>query len=189
MNMKMTSRQLASESRACEKKGKESERKVLEALKKGSDDMAKIYAADAIRARSEALNFLRLSSRIDAVAGRVQTAIRMQTLNKSIVGVTKGMDGILASMNVEAIAAVMGKFEAQFESLDVRSGVMEASIASSTSSAVPEDQVADLLTMVREKNALVLSEALAQAGSSSLKAPAAAAPVDARVADTWFDAK
>jgi hypothetical protein len=107
MNMKMTSRQLQSESRACEKKQKESEHKVrgdvgasgraaaaralvlgsphpgvaaaarpavqvLECMKKGNDEMAKIYAADAIRAKNEALNFLRLSSRIDAVAGRVR---------------------------------------------------------------------------------------------------------------------
>ena len=46
---------------------------VLECMKKGNDEMAKIYAADAIRAKNEALNFLRLSSRIDAVAGRVRS--------------------------------------------------------------------------------------------------------------------
>jgi hypothetical protein len=94
------------------------------------------------------------------------------------------MDSILASMNVEKIANVMGKFEEQFDSLDVRSGVMEKSIASSTSTSVPEDQVDNLLTMVREKNALVLSESLAAAGSGALKAPATAAPAEAaRVAE------
>ena len=152
-------------------------------MKKGNDEMAKVYAADAIRAKNEAINFLRLASRIDAVAGRVATAIRMNTLNKSIISVTQGMDSILASMNVEKIATVMGKFEEQFDSLDVRSGVMEKSIASSTSTSVPEDQVDNLLTMVREKNALVLNESLAQAGSGALKAPVAAHPEAARVAE------
>lgn len=39
---------------------------------------ARIYAANAIRKKNEALNLLRLSSRIDAVASRVQTAVTMR---------------------------------------------------------------------------------------------------------------
>ena len=39
---------------------------------------ARIYASNAIRKKNEALNLLRLSSRIDAVASRVQTAVTMR---------------------------------------------------------------------------------------------------------------
>ena len=42
---------------------------------------AKIYAQNVIREKNQALNFLRLSSRIDAVASRLETAIRMQDVN------------------------------------------------------------------------------------------------------------
>lgn len=43
---------------------------------------ARIYAANAIRKKNEALNLLRLSSRIDAVASRVQTAVTMRKVSK-----------------------------------------------------------------------------------------------------------
>ena len=39
---------------------------------------AKIYAENAIRKKNEALHLLRLASRVDAVASRVQTAVTMQ---------------------------------------------------------------------------------------------------------------
>lgn len=39
---------------------------------------ARIYGQNVIREKNQALNFLRLSSRIDAVSARLETAIRMQ---------------------------------------------------------------------------------------------------------------
>jgi charged multivesicular body protein 1 len=39
---------------------------------------ARIYGQNVIREKNQALNFLRLSSRVDAVAARLETAIRMQ---------------------------------------------------------------------------------------------------------------
>ena len=39
---------------------------------------ARIYAQNAIREKNQSLNFLRLGSRVDAVAARLESAIRMQ---------------------------------------------------------------------------------------------------------------
>lgn len=44
---------------------------------------ARIYASNAIRKKNEALNLLRLSSRIDATASRVQTAVTMRKVEQS----------------------------------------------------------------------------------------------------------
>jgi hypothetical protein len=41
-------------------------------------DGARIYAENAIRQKNQALNFLKMASRIDAVCQRVQTAVSMQ---------------------------------------------------------------------------------------------------------------
>ena len=38
-------------------------------------DSARIHAENAIRKKNEALNYTRMSARIDAVAARVQTAV------------------------------------------------------------------------------------------------------------------
>ena len=68
--------------------------------------------------------YLKLSSRIDGVAARVQTAINMHQLTKSMGRVVKGMSAALKSMKPERISAVLDKFEQQFEDLDVRSNAV-----------------------------------------------------------------
>ena len=65
---------------------------------------AKIYAENAIRNKNQALNYLRLSARVEAVANRVETAVRMQQVTKSMAGVVKGMDAALESMNLEKVS-------------------------------------------------------------------------------------
>jgi charged multivesicular body protein 1 len=49
-------------------------------MEQGNTEGAKIYAENAIRKKNEELNFLRLASRIDAVASRVQTAVSMKSV-------------------------------------------------------------------------------------------------------------
>lgn len=46
---------------------------------------ARIYASNAIRKKNESLNLLKLSSRIDAVASRVQTAITMRKVKYTML--------------------------------------------------------------------------------------------------------
>jgi hypothetical protein len=45
---------------------------------------ARIYAANSIRKKNESLNLLRLSSRIDAVASRVETAVTMRQVRRGL---------------------------------------------------------------------------------------------------------
>jgi len=49
------------------------------------------------------LNFLRLASRIDAVASRVQTTVTIRTVSKSMGNLVKGMDKAMKSMNLEQV--------------------------------------------------------------------------------------
>ena len=61
-----------------EKKQKACEKKVAEALQKGNMEIVRINAANAVREKNQATNFTLLSSRMDAVAGRVASAIQMK---------------------------------------------------------------------------------------------------------------
>lgn len=76
------------------------------ALAKGNTDGARIYAQNAIRKKNEGLNLLRLSSRIDAVASRVETAVTMRSVTNSMGSVVKGMDKAMESMNLERVSIV-----------------------------------------------------------------------------------
>ena len=72
-------------------------------MQQRNNDIAKIYASNAIRKRSEALNLLRLSSRLDAVASRVDTALKMRQVTGNMTSVVKGMDKAMSTMNLEQV--------------------------------------------------------------------------------------
>ena len=119
--------------------------KLKKAISQNHPDIAKIYAANAIRKQNEKLNLLRLSSRIDAVASRVQTAVTMRQVTGSMANVVKGMEGAMRSMDLEKISAVMSKFETQFEDLDVASTYYENATSDVTAVGTPQDAVSRLL--------------------------------------------
>ena len=64
-----------------------------------------------------------MSSKVDAVASRVQTAVTMKGVAKNMGSVVKSLDKAINSMELQKISAVMDKFESQFEDLDVRTSV------------------------------------------------------------------
>ena len=77
-----------------------------QALQQGNNDGARIYASNAIRKKSEALNLLRLASRIDAVASRVETAVTMRQVTGNMTSVVKGIDKAMESMNLERVRGI-----------------------------------------------------------------------------------
>lgn len=54
---------------------------LVQALQQGNTEGARIYASNVIRKKNESLNLLRLGSRIDAVASRVETAVTMKQVS------------------------------------------------------------------------------------------------------------
>jgi len=159
-NLKFTAKQFGKSSKKCEKEEQMEKNKCLKAMEKGNADGARIYAQNAIRKKNEALNYLRLQSRIDAVASRLDTAIKMQRVSKAMGGVVKGMDKVLQSMDVDKIAKIMDTFEKQFETMDVTSEYMENAIGSTTSLTTPEDQVTGLMSEIADQNQLNIQQLL-----------------------------
>ncbi|KAJ3295933.1 Charged multivesicular body protein 1a [Rhizoclosmatium sp. JEL0117] len=129
---------------------------------------AKIYASNAIRKKNESINFLRLASRVDAVASRVQTAVTMRAVTQSMAGVVKGMDKAMESMNLEQISMVMDRFEQQFEDLDVQTSYMENAMGQTTAMTTPADQVDELLQKVADENGLELQMNMPGAATGNL---------------------
>jgi len=143
-------------------------------FEQGNMEGARIYAENAMREKKQQHNCLKMSSRIDAVASRLETAIRMNQLTKAMTGVVKGMGAAMKSMNVEKISKTMDEFEKQFEDMDVKSGVMEGAMNNQAASMTPADEVNSVLQMVAEENGMELNEELASAGT---KAPVSKEPV------------
>jgi len=142
-----------------------------QAIKQGNKEGAQIHAQDAIREKNQALNCLKMASRIDAVSSRLETAVRMNNLSTSMAGVVRGMSTGLQSMDVDKMAATMDKFESQFEDLDVRTQYMDDAMNSTTASTTPADQVDTLIQIVADENQLELGEAFNDVGPVGKKVP------------------
>ncbi|GAA5864648.1 hypothetical protein JCM3774_006025 [Rhodotorula dairenensis] len=167
--LKFTTKQLQKQSRKAAKDETAEKAKLKKALQQGNQEGARIYASNAIRKKSESLNLLRLSSRIDAVASRVETAVTMRQVTGSMTAVVKNMDRAMQDMNLERISAVMDKFESQFEDLDVQTGYLEGTLSNDQAVAAPSDQIDLLMSQVADEAGLEVAHELQ--GKSTDKVP------------------
>jgi len=171
VNLRIVSKQMQRSSKKCEKNEKAALQKLKKAIQQGNHEGARIYGQDAIREKNQALNHLRMASRIDACSSRIETAVRMGQVTDGMKGVVKGMDKGLASMNIEKISTLMDKFEQQFEDLDVKTQYMEGTMNATTATSTPAEQVDTLIGQVADANNLELGEAFSQAGPVGKKTP------------------
>ncbi|XP_072013009.1 charged multivesicular body protein 1a-like [Amphiura filiformis] len=177
--LKFANKQLERLSKKAEKDQKVQTDKVKKAITQKNIEGAKIYAENAIRKKNESLNYLRMASRIDAVVSRVQSAMAMKQVTKTMGGVVKGLDKALNSMDLQKVSQIMDKFETQFEDLDVHSKVLESTMGQATTLTTPTEQVDSLIQQVADENGLevitdleaapVASGSLASSSSRTLK--------------------
>ncbi|XP_059483688.1 charged multivesicular body protein 1b [Neocloeon triangulifer] len=161
-NLKFAVKELERNSKKCEKEEKAEKLKCKKAIQKGNLEGARIHAENAIRQKNQALNYLRMSARVDAVASRVQTALTTRKVTQSMAGVVKAMDSAMKSMNLEKISTLMDKFEHQFEDLDVQSSYMENAMSQTTTTTVPQNDVEGLMQQVADEAGLELKMELPQ---------------------------
>ena len=101
IQFRMTSKSMQRSAKKCEKNQEIQKNKLKKAIEQKNMEGARIYAQNVIREKNQALNFLRLSSRIDALVSRLETSIRMQEVNKAMGRTVKGMASVLANMHVD----------------------------------------------------------------------------------------
>jgi len=176
-NLKFTSKQLVRSAKKCEKDEKSAKLKVKKAIEKQNIEGARIYAQDAIRKKTEQLNYLKLGSRLDAVVSRLETQAKMNVINKSMVGIVKTLEKALNNNNLEQMANTMDTFEQQFENLDVQSNFVENAMGNTTAMSTPQDEVDALMMQVADEHGLEMSKAMPDA--ALLPTPQVAAPAQA----------
>jgi len=178
MELKFTSKSLQRQARKCEKDEKAEKLKVKKAIEKGNMDGARIYAENAIRKRTEQMNYLRLASRLDAVVARLDTQAKMQTIGKSMGSIVKSLESSLNTGNLQKMSETMDQFEKQFVNMEVQAEFMESSMAGSTSLSTPETEVNSLMQQVADDYGLEVSVGLPQAAGHAIAAPKASEKVD-----------
>ena len=148
--------------------------KLAKAIEKGNQETANIYAENAIRQKQAALNYLRMSSRVDAVASRLDQAIKMKQVTRAMGRITKGLEKSMENMSLEQITMVMEKAEEVFTDLDVQASVVEGAMSGTTATAANPDSVKALMSEVAEANGLELADQFDSDGMRTSKKTAAA---------------
>ena len=167
--LKFTAKQLEKLAQKAQKQQTEERAKVKKALEAKNVEGAQIYAENSIRKKNEYLNYLRLASRVDAVASKVKSAVAMQSVARNIGSVTKSLESAMASLDLEKVSKIMDNFEKQFTDLDVKSGVLESTMSSATTLTTPQNDVDSLIKQVAEENGLEIIGKMAEApGVSNL---------------------
>jgi len=156
-NLKIAVKELERSSKKSEKEEKIEKLKAKRYIKKGNVEIARIHAENSIRQRIQAVNYLKMSARVDAVASRVQTALTTKKVTQSMVGVVKAMAAATNSMNLECISILMDRFETQFDDLDVQTSHMQETMSQSITTSIPQAGVCNLLQEVAEEAGLELN--------------------------------
>ena len=138
--------------------------------------MAQEYARQSISAHQSGMTFLKLSSKLDAVRSRMESAKSSQQMMPMMSKTVQSMDIALKQMNVEKITKTMDKFEEQFGELDVRTGYINSAMGSATATLTPEDDIDALMQQVADEHGLNLVREIDSAGQVPSEAPAQQQP-------------
>ncbi|KAI0265802.1 hypothetical protein BC834DRAFT_969762 [Gloeopeniophorella convolvens] len=184
--LKFTAKSLSRQAKKAQKDENAEKSRLKKALQQGNNDGARIYAANAIRKKSEALNLLRLASRIDAVASRVETAVTMRQVTGNMTSVVRGMDKAMETMNLERVRAHLardGQVRDAVSDLDVQTSYMEDAMGATTAVSTPQDQVDTLMRQMAEEANIELQQGLADQAVPEVAPPERVGEEDARLAD------
>jgi charged multivesicular body protein 1 len=178
--MKLASKQMARNSKKCEREESLQRSQVKKAIEKGNPEMARIYATNAIRKKNEAINYLRMSARLDMVATQLNSANTSGMISSTMANVVKGLEKALATDNVENISLVMDRFESQCGILDTQNSYMGEVMGATGELNTPGHEVDDLIQQVADQHGLEVNLALRGSGMPT-KLPAAkdsSSPID-----------
>ncbi|KAK7811655.1 hypothetical protein U0070_022298 [Myodes glareolus] len=98
--LKLTAKQLEKLAKA-EEDSKAKQAKVKKAPQQKNVECARGCAENAIRKKNEGVNWLRMASRVAAVASKVQTAVTMKGVTKNMAPVTKALDKALSATDLQ----------------------------------------------------------------------------------------
>ncbi|KAL8443459.1 hypothetical protein Emed_006814 [Eimeria media] len=106
-----------------------------------------------------------MSSKLEAVASRLDGAHRSRQLTTKIHSVASGLSGALRKLDGSASLREIELFSKLFDDLDVRSDSVSSLLDVSTSSAMPARQVDSVLTAVAHEFMIPIEESLETTGA------------------------
>ena len=155
---KMMGKSMAKEAKKSENQNKALIKKVKDCIAKGDYEQAKVAASDAIRQKNQVRRYRVLSSKIDTIAQRLQSAYQNQQLTEKMQSLTQQMVGAGNMMDLVKMTETMANFEKLFDDLDVNSAMMDQVFDNVNAGTVNDAEVNTLIQQVAQQNGMKLSE-------------------------------
>ena len=167
---KMMAKQFAKESKKAENEYKKNLTKTKNLMEKGKYDQARVTAADAIRKKNEINRYQVLSSKIDTIAQRLQSAMQTNQLTEKMSQLTKLMAGSGDKLNdIVQLADTMENFEKMFDDLDVNNAMMNEVMNNVNAGTIDDNEVNLLVNQVAEANGMKIMDSLNNAENNNIQ--------------------
>lgn len=148
LDLRIKARELKRQSDRCYRESTQERGKIRRALLRNNQEGARIFAQNFIRKQQEGLHCLHMSSKLEAVASRLDGAHRSHQLTTKIHSVASGLSGALRKLDGSASLREIELFSKLFDDLDVRSDSVSSLLDASTSSAMPAREVENVMAEV-----------------------------------------
>ena len=178
---KMMGKQMAKEAKKSENQNKALIKKVKDCIAKGDYEQAKVAASNTNKKKNQVRRYRVLSSKIDTIAQRLQSAYQNQRLTEQMQSLTQQMVGAGNMMDLVKMTETMANFEKLFDDLDVNSAMMDQVFDNVNAGTVNEGEVNQLIAQVAQQNGMKLSEDFdnVQIGEGGMAEPNQQEQVDA----------
>jgi charged multivesicular body protein 1 len=157
---KMMAKQFGKEAKKADANHKKLLNKVKDCIAKGNYEQAKVSASDAIRSKNEAKRYTVLSSKIETISQRLQSAYNTQRLTENMKSLTDKMINAAGVMDMVQINETMANFEKMFDDVDVNSELMNQVMDNVNAGTVNDVEVNNLISQVAEANGLKVADDL-----------------------------
>ncbi|XP_026189987.1 uncharacterized protein LOC34620332 [Cyclospora cayetanensis] len=158
LDLRIKARELKRQSDRCYRESLQEREKIRRALLRHNQEGARVFAQNYVRKQHEGLNCLHMSSKLEAVASRLDGAHRSHQLTTKIHSVASGLSGALRKLDSSASLREIELFSKLFDDLDVRSDSVSSLLDASTSSAMPTQQVDKVLLEVAQAYRIPLED-------------------------------
>ena len=167
---KMMAKNFAKESKKAETAHKNLLGKVKDLIAKGDYEKAKVVASDAIRKKNDIKRYQVLSSKLDTLTQRLQSAYQTQQLTENMKSLTNKMVSAGSVGDMVQINETMSNFEKMFDDLDVNSNMMNEVFDNVNAGTTNDTEVNQLINQVAEANGMkVMDELDVQAGANPIQ--------------------
>lgn len=130
------------------------EAKAKDAMAKGNMDLARVHGESAIRAKNEAMQYLRLQAQVESAQSKVRGAQTQQQVAGQMAEVTSAIETAVPAGAMAETANVLEKYAGRVEELDVIEGTMNNAFAEADASSAPAAEVDDLVRRIAAENAI-----------------------------------